>query len=195
MSRILAQNETRQAENGRMFSVFRPMIQAAGGLTLGQVCSITRLEASTVQNWIKRGFVARPVNKKYYERQLARILLIDLLRDCMQIERIGELCRIVNGSTEDSGDDLIPESVLVDRIEWILNDRKEEIVDEKSLLLLAEEAVKDYEPNDPTDKTRLHWALKVMLLAATSVRFKQKAEKEMDLLSAFTEKQIRKETK
>ena len=62
-----------------MFSLFRPMIAAADGLTLGQVCAITGLEYSTVQNWVKRGFVDHPVKKKYYERQLARILIISSL--------------------------------------------------------------------------------------------------------------------
>ena len=45
--------------SGGMFSIFRPMIEAADGLSLGQVCAITGLEYSTVQNWVKRGFVDR----------------------------------------------------------------------------------------------------------------------------------------
>lgn len=48
---------------GGMFSVFRPMITATDGLTLGQVSALTGLEYSTVQNWVKRGFVAHPVQK------------------------------------------------------------------------------------------------------------------------------------
>ena len=49
------------SEAGGMFAMFRPLIQATDGLTLSQVCAITGLEASTVQNWVKRGFVARPI--------------------------------------------------------------------------------------------------------------------------------------
>ena len=101
-------------EGGGMFSVFRPMIQATDGLTLRQVCSITGLEPSTIQNWIKRGFVSHPVEKKYRERQLARILLISALRDCMKIDSIGELLTIVNGDTEDTSDDIISEEQLYD---------------------------------------------------------------------------------
>ncbi len=78
-------------EEGGMFALFRPMIRATDGLTLRQVCSLTGLEPSTIQNWIKRGYVAHPVEKKYRERQLARILLISALRDCMKIDSIGAL--------------------------------------------------------------------------------------------------------
>gem|GEM_PF-2225708 len=80
------------------FGALRPMIKAADGLTLGQVTAITGLESSTIQNWVKRGFVAHPVNKKYHEHQIARILIISMLRDSLKIEEIGDLLRIINGS-------------------------------------------------------------------------------------------------
>ena len=50
------------------FSVFRPMIEITGGLSLGQVCTITGLQPSTIQNWVKRSFIPHPENKKYYRR-------------------------------------------------------------------------------------------------------------------------------
>ena len=96
------------------FSVFRPMIEITGGLSLGQVCKITDLQPSTIQNWIKRSYVPRPENKKYYERHLSRILLISALRECMNIEEIGELMVLINGDTEDESDDIISESKLYD---------------------------------------------------------------------------------
>ncbi len=96
------------------FSVFRPMIEITGGLSLGQVCTITGLQQSTIQNWVKRGFIPHPENKKYYERHLSRILLISALRDCMNIEEIGELMVLINGDTDDESDDIISESSLYD---------------------------------------------------------------------------------
>ena len=42
------------------FGVLHPSIRATNGLTLAQVCTITGLEQSTIQNWIKRGWVAIP---------------------------------------------------------------------------------------------------------------------------------------
>ena len=58
------------------FSMILPLIAAAGGFTLSQVKAITGLEGSTIQNWVKRGWVSNPKGKKYDERQLPRILLI-----------------------------------------------------------------------------------------------------------------------
>ena len=52
---------------GSAFELLVPMLNATGGLTLSQVCAITGLEGSTIQNWVKRGLVAKPVDKKYPE--------------------------------------------------------------------------------------------------------------------------------
>ena len=93
---------------------YLPLIQAADGLTLSQICSLSKLEPSTIQNWIKRGYVPNPIEKKYYERHLARILLISELRESMQIDHVGELLRYVNGDTDDESDDIITEEALYD---------------------------------------------------------------------------------
>ena len=99
---------------GGRIADYLPLIQATDGLTLSQICSLSGLEASTIQNWIKRGYVPHPVGKKYHERHLARILLIARLRESMQIDRVGELLRYVNGDADDEGDDLISEQSLYD---------------------------------------------------------------------------------
>ncbi len=91
---------------------FRKMIEITDGLSLGQVMSITGLEMAVIQNWVKRGYVARPVNKKYYEKHFARILMINSLKDAMKIEDIGELMKLVNGDVEDETDDLMHEGEL-----------------------------------------------------------------------------------
>ena len=93
---------------------YSALIRAADGLTLRQICSLSGLEPSTIQNWVKRGFVPHPVNKKYRERHLARILLISELRESMQIDRVGELLRYVNGDADDESDDIIREEALYD---------------------------------------------------------------------------------
>ena len=46
----------------------------AGGLTLSQVSSITGLENYVIQNWVKRGFLPPPQNKRYDMEQLCRLL-------------------------------------------------------------------------------------------------------------------------
>ena len=100
-------------KRGRIID-YLPLIQAADGLTLSQVCALSRLEPSTIQNWIKRGYVPHPVGKKYRERHLARILLIAHLRESMPIERVGELLSYINGDTDDESDDIITEEALYD---------------------------------------------------------------------------------
>ena len=94
------------------FEVLHPSIRATNGLTLAQVCTITGLEQSTIQNWIKRGWVAHPENKRYGEYQLARIMIINMLRSSMQLDNIAYLLRYVNGEADNRGDDIIPDSVL-----------------------------------------------------------------------------------
>ena len=63
-------------------------IFATGGITLSQVCIMTDLEPYMVQNWIKRGFVSSPKKRVYSREQLARILIINMLRESLQIEKI-----------------------------------------------------------------------------------------------------------
>ena len=160
---------------GGMFSVFRPLILAADGLTLGQVCSLTGLEPSTVQNWVKRKFVANPVGKKYRERQLARILLISALRDSMRIESIGELMSMVNGSADDESDDIIPEDRMYDYLCEIIA----EAGDGESFDRIPEtvrRVTSDYDPPDKNAAQRLCEALTVMAYACAAARDKKEAE-------------------
>ena len=60
----------------------------AGGLVLSQVSQLTGLEPHMIQNWVKRGFVSPPRNKKYTRRQFCRIVIINMLRDSLPLERI-----------------------------------------------------------------------------------------------------------
>lgn len=71
-----------------------------------------RTVPATVQNWVKRGWVSAPVNKRYGERQVARILLINLLRPAMRLDQIASLLRYVNGSVDDRTDDILPDDQL-----------------------------------------------------------------------------------
>lgn len=85
-----------------------------GGLVLSQVKDISGLETAVIQNWIKRGYVAPPVNKHYSQNQTARILSINALRESLKLEHIAKLISFVNGSLIDSSDDLIADSELYD---------------------------------------------------------------------------------
>ncbi len=55
---------------------------------MSQVLQLTGLSAHTVQNWVKRGFVAPPTNKKYDREQFCTIVIINMLQPVMLIEQI-----------------------------------------------------------------------------------------------------------
>ncbi len=161
---------------GGMFSLFRPMIAAADGLALGQVCAITGLEYSTVQNWVKRGFVAHPVRKKYYERQFARILVISALRDCMKIEQIVELLALINGSVIDESDDIIAESKLYDYLCEIVRRIDERGVSQEEMARVIDEVTDGYTGPTPDARRRLKLALLVMVCTFVAGRLKQESD-------------------
>jgi DNA-binding transcriptional MerR regulator len=163
-----------------MFSVFIPMIKATGGLSLSQVCAITGLEASAIQNWVKRGFVAHPVNKKYFERQLARILLISALRSSMKIESIGELMHIVNGSADDESDDIISEEQLYDFLCETVSGLDPESVTKVSVDKVVDKVTSRYSPKSAENLERLKSALSVMAYAYMSGVLKQRAESQFN---------------
>lgn len=148
---------------------------ATSGLMLSQVREITGLDTPALQNWVKRGFVSPPEHKRYNIDQVARILIINMLRDVLQLEKIAFLLSYINGSVYDRDDDIIPESVLYDYIchirhacggAWSEHDAEKKIL----------EATANYVENIPGATHRLHGALKVILLALKSAQLKKEAE-------------------
>jgi len=87
-------------------------IFAAGGLVLSQVSNLTGIEPYTVQNWIKRGFCAPPVAKKYSRRQFSRLVIINMLKDSLEIQDITEMLSSLNGRLDIESDDTIDDSLL-----------------------------------------------------------------------------------
>lgn len=149
------------------FSVLRPMIEITGGLSLGQICRITGLQASTIQNWVKRGFVPHPDHKKYYERHLSRILLISALRECMNIEDIGELMILINGNADDESDDIVSETRLYDYFWKAVKNLDELSLDAEKIAKTIETIL---EAEDDINKEKLIVALRVMVYAYISGR-------------------------
>lgn len=104
-------NFSEQAE-GNAFSLIEPILTATGGITLSQLTAITGLQGSTIQNWIKRGWVSATEGKKYTERQVIRILLINILRNSMKLEDIANLMAYINGRVDDLSDDILHDKEL-----------------------------------------------------------------------------------
>ena len=101
-----------QRENAdRTDELFAPMF-LAGGLSLSQVSSITGLESYTIQNWVKRGFLPPPVNKRYNMEQVCRILNMNILKGAVPLEQIVKLMAYLNGDLADESDDLVDDTKL-----------------------------------------------------------------------------------
>ena len=147
-------------DNQDAFSVLRPMLDITGGLSLGQICTITGLQPSTIQNWVKRSYVPHPVNKKYEERHLSRILLISALRNSMNIEEIGELMTLINGETDDESDDIISESQLYDYFCQIIMNLQEDNLDKNNIDKVIKKLIKN-----EIHKDKLLSALRIMVYA------------------------------
>lgn len=100
-----------QAEENA-FSLIEPILTVTGGITLSQLSALTGLQGSTIQNWIKRGWVSATTDKKYTECQVLRILLINILRNSMKLEDIAKLMSYINGKVDDLSDDILHDKQL-----------------------------------------------------------------------------------
>ena len=152
-----------------------------GGITLSQVTSITGLEAYTVQNWVKRGFLTSPVGKRYTLRQLCRILNINMLRGAMPIERICQLLSFVNGDLSDESDDMIDDSKLYFMF-VSLAARMKDLRDYEEGAKLLDAYLTDYVEPVPGARGRVRQVLKIMLTAYLTARMMQETEKMMNTL-------------
>ncbi len=159
------------------FSAFTPILNATGGLTLSQLCDLIGLNATTIQNWIKRGWVMNPEGKRYQEVQLARILLINLLRGAMQLDQIVALMAAINGAVADRSDDIVPDSQLYNyfcSILWEVEETQAHAQEE--LLQMIDSKIASYSGPHVSDKELLRSALLVMVLAYLSYERKKEAE-------------------
>jgi len=91
---------------------FDAVFAITGGVYLSQLAEMVGVPGATLQNWVKRGFVKNPVNKRYTRRQTCRIILIALLRHSLLIEEALTLLRSINNNLADEQDDLIDDSDL-----------------------------------------------------------------------------------
>jgi DNA-binding transcriptional MerR regulator len=152
-----------------------------GGITLSQVTAISGLEAHTVQNWVKRGFLTSPVGKRYSLRQLCRILNINMLRGSMPIERICQLLSYVNGDLSDEADDMIDDSQLYFLFVKLAVKMKE-LRDYETGAKLLDSYLADYAEPVPGARARVREVLKIMLSAYLAARMLQETEKMMEKL-------------
>ena len=136
----------------------------AGGLTLSQVANITGLEPYTVQNWVKRGFLPPPRNKRYDMEQVCRIIIINMLKGALPLEQICSLIRYINGSLTDESDDIIDDAVLYFKF-VSLAARARHIGGSKEWSEAIEEVMENYAEPFPGAREKVSKVLRIMLTA------------------------------
>ncbi len=151
-------------------------IFATGGITLSQVSVMTGLEPYLIQNWIKRGFVSPPIKRVYSREQFARIVLINMLREELQIDRICGLLTLMGATTENPDDDWIGDADLYHRYVDMIADSSLHIADEASVLQAAELAIAEFEERVPHTKKQLIRVLQVMFYAHAAAKLRHSAE-------------------
>lgn len=161
--------------------ILTPIFRATKGIMLSQIKEITGLETSTLQNWVKRGWVEKPVGKKYNEEQVARILIINILRDSLQLEKIVQLLEYINGDILNEYDNIIKESTLYGYLIKVIT-KLQGKADRKTVAQKVDQVMADYEYHGPIENSaqRLRTALNIMALAVVATRFKTQANALLD---------------
>ena len=153
----------------------------AGGMVLSQVSNITGLEAYTIQNWVKRGFLAPPRNKRYDLEQVCRIITINMLKGSLPLEKICSLMQYINGDLTDESDDIIDDAILYFMFVKLAA-RARHIGGNQGWEDAISEAMESYKEPKPGAKDRVNKVLRVMLMAYISSRFKAQVDAMVDEL-------------
>lgn len=165
------------------FLILSPVLSVTKGLTLSQLKELTGLEGTTIQNWVKRGWVESPTGKRYGEQQIVRIILINMLRNAVQLEKIIALMGYINGEVDDRSDDIIPDRELfsvmcsvisqVDKLQTTNRDKIKQII---------EAELSDYTGPNADSKAKLEKAVLCMTLGFISSEIKKESDEEFDTL-------------
>lgn len=148
------------------------------GIMLTQIRDISGIDGTTLQNWTKRGWVANSKLKRYNKDQLAHILIINMLRSCMQLDRIAFLIRYINGSVNDHADDIIHDAELYDYICRILDKLMEDgSCNSEGLRRCISEVTTGYEEKVSGARRRLEKALEIIVVAYYASILKQHSDR------------------
>lgn len=154
-------------------------IYAGGDLMLSQVSHISGLEPHMIQNWVARGYLPPPKLKRYTRRQLSRILLINLLRSVLSLERICRLLSYVNGHLDDESDDTVDDSRLYI---WLLDCIT---VPEEEAEAAVDRCLQAYAEPFPGAGRRLGQVLEILVTAYRASEQKKRAEEQIAALDEW----------
>lgn len=147
------------------------------GVMLSQIREVSGIDGSTLQNWTKRGWVENARLKKYNIDQVAHILIINMLRSCIQLDKIALLLHYINGKIDDNSDDIIRDSVLYDYICRILDKLMEQdVCSTSSIKAVIREEISGYQENMPGAADRLANALEIIIVAYYAALIKRRSD-------------------
>lgn len=146
-----------------------------GGVVLSQISGVTGVEAYDVQNWVKRGYLSPPVNKRYSLNQLCRIITIHMLRGVMSIEQICKLLKYVNGELANEADDVIDDARLY--FMFVTLASKAKTPEDRALQLST--LLEDYQEPVPGARQRVEKVLSIMHTAWAAAQLRKKTEQLM----------------
>ncbi|MEG0229408.1 MAG: DUF1836 domain-containing protein [Oscillospiraceae bacterium] len=163
-------------------SFLHGIFSATKGLMLSQIKEISGIDSPALLNCVDIGYVHRPIYKRYNINQVARILLINMLRSVTKIENIKKLLEFLNGNANDRSDDIIEEHIFYDYICQTIDliSEKEESINKKTseeeLDKIINDVICDY--NSPLDmgNNKLKYALKNVILYYDSYILKRYAD-------------------
>lgn len=160
---------------GKIFFITR-------GIMLSQIREIAGIDGSTLQNWTKRGWVPNAPYKKYDIEQVSRILIINMLRGCMQLDRIIYLLRYINGQPGENAA-IISEAKIYDclctAVERLAAHPTGITADLRTII---EETLADYIEPVTGARARVVTALEIMLVAHYAAELKARADEQIDTL-------------
>lgn len=157
----------------------------AGGMVRSQVAAVTGLESHAVQNWVQRGYVSSPVNKRYSCRQFCRILIINMLKSTLPMDKICGLLTYINGRLDDEADDSIDDSMLYFAFLKVAAEYRGLMLDRERRERSVRESLSAYREPFPGAKERVEQVLHVMLTAWAATQLRREAE---GLLSVIEKK-------
>ena len=157
------------------------------GVMLSQIREVSGIDGSTLQNWTKRGWVANARLKKYNIDQVAHILIINMLRSCIQLDHIAYLLQYINGKIDDASDDIIRDSVLYDYICRILEAlTREDVASKATIKDVITRQIADYEEATPGARNRLSTALEIIVTAYYAALIKKSSDEMLaHLMSSY----------
>lgn len=167
------------------FDIIRPMIELTGGLTKSQLVKITGVTTYSIQNWANRGYIPRAENKKYFERHVARVLIINAMKDSVNVEEIQQIMSIVNGDTDDESDDIISDSLLFNYFCRVIRRFDDLSLSEDNIIKVVDEVLKDIDNKE--NRTILRYALKIMTYAYISGKCLEQIERNKKELIKYRE--------